>query len=482
MFSSQKIPQGDFVNLLQHAKNLIARLASLVTGYAPDRRVTDDGNWDLIAGGGGPSDRNWQDIQDDLRDTLEAWRKNFLIRQIVRLCSAYVIGDGIKITSKRRNVQKFIDEFYDHRQNKISRRLLAWCDELTRSGEIFIALFTNPVDGMSYVRAVPAASIRKVECDPEDYEREIAYHETVPGQIEPKIWKSKLTAGPKEAALLHYTINKPVGATRGESDLTPVLPWAKRYGEWLKDRVRFNRLRNELAAVELRTKGNVEMRKKQILKDPPLNGSITVTQMDEEELIYHAAQSEGGDAEPDGRAQRLAIATGANIPLHFLAEGDTANRATAVEMGDPTHRFYRSRQNDIVDLLTDLCEQAYLRKVAAGLARLPANGDLKFGAELPDISRADNNALATAAATIVGAFAVMKAQGWITDEIAIRLAFKFCGEILEEEVIQKILTEAKEAEPPPDEETPPDEEEDEDQMSSWSVGNLLLAQQRVNGH
>ena len=77
--------------------------------------------------------------------------------------------------------------------------------------------------------------------------------------------------------------------------------------------------------------------------------------------------------------------------------------------------------------------------MALGLARLPANGDLKLTVEVPDISRADNGAMATAAAAIVNAFTVMKAQGWITDEIAIRLAFKFAGEILDEETITEIL-------------------------------------------
>ena len=466
---------GDFVNFLQRIGQAIVKLASLVTGYTPDRRVTDDGTWDLIAGGNGPSDRNWRDIETDLKDTLEAWRKNFLIRQIVRLLTAYVIGDGIKVSSERRQIAKFIDEFWSHEQNEIEERIPAWCDELTRAGELFVPLFTNPVDGMSYVRAIPAASIRRVECDPEDYEKEIYFYETVPGQIEPKQWKSKHTAGPKDPVLLHFAINKPIGATRGESDLTPVLPWAKRYGEWLKDRVRFNRLRTELAAVELRTKGDVEARKKTIQSNPPINGNIVVTQMGDEELIFHSAQIEGGDAEPDGRAQRLAIATAANIPLHFMGEGDTANRATAVEMGDPTHRFYRVRQNEVVKILTKLVKQAYLRKVALGLARLPANGDLKLTAEVPDISRADNGAMATAAKTIVEAFAVMKAQGWITDEIAIRLAFKFAGEILDEETIQAILDTAEAEAEMPAEETAPDEEE-EDQMSSYPYENWVLAQ------
>jgi len=41
----------------------------------------------------------------------------------------------------------------------------------------------------------------------------------------------------------------------------------------------------------------------------------------------------------------------------------------------------------------------------------------------------------------VGALAEMRAHGWITDEIAIRLAFQFAGEVLSEEGIRLILAE-----------------------------------------
>jgi hypothetical protein len=406
--------------------------------------VTDDGRWEtlLLQAGGGPNDRRWHEIRDDLTDALEAWRKNFLVRQVVRLTTAYVVGDGIEVSSRRREVHRFVQEFWTHRQNRLEQRLPAWCDELTRSGELFIALFSNPADGMSYVRAIPAGQIEQVQTAPDDYEREIGYLEIIPGQLERKPWPSLHTAEPDEPVLLHYTINKPVGATRGESDLTPVLPWARRYTEWLRERVRFNRLRNDLSAVvvKLEDDSQVERKRQQYTANPPTAGSIVVMGRGEE-ISFPAANIQAGDASPDGRAIRLAVATAANVPLHFFAEGDTANRATAVEMGDPTHRHYRMRQRDFKFILLDLCAQAYWRKVALGLARLPGNGDLQLQADAPDISRHDNELLARSAKTIVEALAVMRAQAWVDDETAIRLAFKFAGEIISEEKIQQILRE-----------------------------------------
>jgi hypothetical protein len=401
---------------------------------------------------GGPSDRAWGLLQRDLVDVLEAWRTNFLVRQIVRLTTAYVVGDGIKVTSEIPEVETFIKAFWGHEENKMDTRLPAWCDELTRAGEIFPVLFTNRVDGMSYVRMVPASQIVEIKLDPEDYEKELEFGEARVGTSELKYWKSKRTARASapgvdgrrfkpEPVMLHYTINKPVGSTRGEGDLMPVLPWVLRYTEWLKDRVRFNRIRTELAAVDIEVSDDslVGEKREQYEANPPVGGALVVHGPGEK-ITYPAANIQAYDAEPDGKAQRLAIAAGVNLPIHFLAEGSSATRSTASEMGDPTHRHFRMRQQDFAGILVDLCLQAWRRyERANGLASIE---EPLIKAVLPDISRADNSALAGAAASVVGALATMKAEGWVTDAWAVKLAFQFAGEILSEQQINSILAEA----------------------------------------
>jgi hypothetical protein len=112
-------------------------------------------------------------------------------------------------------------------------------------------------------------------------------------------------------------------------------------------------------------------------------------------------------------------------------------------MGDPTHRHYRMRQRDFCGILAEMCEQAYRIRCLTLDYWLPMGEEFKIVTSAPDISRADNGALASAAAGIVGAFATMKQNGWIDDETAIRLAFQFAGEIVSDEEIEKILQEAK---------------------------------------
>jgi len=417
--------------------------------------ITDDGAWQMLVPTGrverpfyppgAPADRPWCDLARDMDDALEAWRKNFLIRQIVRLTTAYVVGDGITLNARHPYATGWLRAFWNHRQNRLAMRLAPWCDELTRSGELFILLFPNPMDGMQYVRAVPARQIVAIETAPNDYESELAYLEHTDSPLPPggdtppftRRWRSPLGAAPDEPCMLHFAINRPVGATRGESDLTPILPWAQRYAQWLKDRVRFNAIRTDMATawIKVQDESAISRKRMEYAANPPTGGNIFITGPGEE-ISFPAANIAAGDASPDGLALRLAIAAGANVPLHYLGEGASATRATAAEMGDPTRRHYRMRQLEFASFLCDLATTAWQRRSAL-LRTRTVEPDIT--AETPDISREDNQALAQSAHTIVQAFALMKQNGWIDDRTAITLAFKFAGEVLPEERIQAIL-------------------------------------------
>ncbi len=100
--------------------------------------------------------------------------------------------------------------------------MLALCDELTRSGELFPVLSTNPLDGMSYVRSVPARQIDAIQTQDGDYETALVFH-----QVDPRIqavgrdWVSfdnpdRALVGASAQVMLHLAINRPVGATRGQ--------------------------------------------------------------------------------------------------------------------------------------------------------------------------------------------------------------------------------------------------------------------------
>ena len=406
-------------------------------------QVVDDEYWSRISGGAATLDRDWSARQEDLDDALEAWRQNPLARRIVALTTDYVVGAGIAVTSPVEWVQRFVDEFW--KVNGMNERMYDWCDELTRCGELFIVLRTEAVSGMSFVRALPAVWIDRIETDADDCERERRYHQRAEGSRvagdgyggldvpEGRWWMaaSEETVG-QEQVMLHVAINRPVGCTRGESDLQPLLPWLRRYREWLENRVRLNKYRTAFlwdVTVQGRPGQADALRQKRFrYQTPPEPGSIIVHD-DAETWSAISPKIESGDASADGKAIRLMIAAGAGVPLHFLAEGESATRATAAEMGDPTYRHYYRRQLMLGQMLTGLLRLAIRRANARGRGR--HGTDLKLRCRFPDITKHDNVQMAQAALLISRALEIMADNGWVDRETAITMAMKFAGELVD---------------------------------------------------
>lgn len=405
------------------------RLADALFGSVIDRRVqnavkvVDDRWWSQVGGGVDRRERFWADLREDMDDSLEAYRDNPLARRIVSLVTDYVVGDGIRVRSEHEEVQRFIDRFMDHPENRIGSRLYAWSDELVRAGELFIVVFRNPGDRLCYLRTIPASRIDRVVTDPEDFERELEYHEVVAGSVEGRVWPGRWS-GVESGFVLHYAVNRPLGATRGEGDLVPILPWLRRYREWLEDRVRVNRLRNSFVwHVGLANAQPADLAAKQRqYGQPPSPGSVIVTDGNETWEAL-SASLHGADAEADGKALRLMIAAGAGIPLHFLSEGESATKATAAEMGGPTFRHYAHRQRWLADMLIDVVT-VVLRNSGRSW---PA--DLRLSCDLPDLTRADNLLLAQAMGEAVEALGQFVDREWLTAEQARALALRFAGEV-----------------------------------------------------
>ena len=80
-------------------------------------------------------------------------------------------------------------------------------------------------------------------------------------------------------------------------------------------------------------------------------------------------QLESQEAGEDGLALKKMIAAGAGIPLHFLAEPESATRTTAEAAGGPTYRRLEQRQQYFCWLVADVARAALRRWAAVrGLA------------------------------------------------------------------------------------------------------------------
>ena len=210
--------------------SLLARLFSRVGLFSISPNMATDDHWQSISGR--RHDRSWSEIQEQYTDALTAWRKNPMAWRIISTTVNFVIGEGITFTSPFPAMDDFIKRFWLHRKNCMEQRLHVMVEELSRSGDLFVLLFRNSIDGMSYIRFVTKDQIQKIETAANDWETELVFWETPPpGEYDPRRWLSPdhPEAAFSDAVMLHYAVNRPMGALMGESDLTTIIPWLLRY-------------------------------------------------------------------------------------------------------------------------------------------------------------------------------------------------------------------------------------------------------------
>lgn len=396
-----------------------------------------------------PRDRADYDRETVISQALEAWRVNPLARRIVELTSQYVVGGGISLSSPDEKVNAFLERWWNHGLNQFSMRVFEWCDELTRSGELYFLISTDAA-GMTFVRAIPAIEIKEIVTEKNDLQQEKAYIQkgkmSLDGDdLEEKRWAAYDSstdglgedgAKPK-TVMLHFAINRPVGAVHGESDLAPMLRWLSRYAAWLEDRARLNRYRNAFYfMVKSRFVSEAERAARQatINANPPSPGSILVVDESESWEVINP-KLESHDANTDGLALKKMIAAGAGIPLHFLAEPESATRTTAESAGGPTFRHFEQRQEFFLELIRQLAAAAVRRR-----AMFERELDVKARIEVrgADLSSRDNAALAIATSSIASALVDLFDRGLIDESELLRMVYRFAGEVVDiQEVIKK---------------------------------------------
>ena len=378
-------------------------------------------------------DRLEYDRADILEQCLEAWRESPLARRIVELTSQYAIGSGFDIKCHHSPTRAFIDQFWTHRLNRMESRIVELCDELTRTGNLFLLISTDP-SGMSFVRTIPAANIDQIIPAENDIEQpalfitkandaleSISYHAYNHTMDTPD------ETGSFEPVVLHYAINRPAGAQWGESDLAPLLPWLRRYAAWLEDRVRLNRFRNAFVYVvtgHFTSEVARKARQIELAANPPNPGSILVCDESETWSVI-SPKLEALDAMQDGLALKKLIASGVGLPLHFLAEPEGSNRTTAESAGGPTFRRFEQRQKFFIWILSDLLNVVISRRSMVDHTVKP---DPEIQISGADISSRDNVAHSIASVNILNALERLKDMGLISDRELLRAVYRFAGE------------------------------------------------------
>lgn len=422
---------------LRLARHLAARYTAEQLGISV--KIDDTPGWSRFYGL--PNDRELAEMQELYTDALKAWRMNPIAKRITDIITDYAVGRGITPAAEFKPLHNFAQEFWNHPKNHMATRLVPICEELSRAGDLFPVLFLNPHDGMSYLRFVIKNQIYEVITAENDWETEHKYTQIPPNtSLTPITWYSPEhpDAPNQTAVMLHFHINRPLGATLGESDLATMIPWLLKYSRMLDDRVRLHAAaRTFLWDVEVPDQ-QVAAKQAQYA-DIPEPGSVIV-RGPAEHWTAVTPNLRGADATHDLEAIRQIIQAGAGFPAHWMGDAGNANLATATAMQAPAERHLTRRQREITLMIENIITTAYKRQNNA--PPIPPNNAWKT--ELPDIGKEDNLQLAQAANTLTTSLAQLTLDTPSSPTLLktyLRNIFKFMGEPQTTVTLDKIVTE-----------------------------------------
>ena len=358
-------------------------------------------------------DRGWKKIGSDDENTMsrEALVQaaqdgralavaHPLVRRGLSLRTSYVHGQGgpqISVEADE-DVNAVVQQWWTSRENQNSltgpeaRARLERA--LSTDGNVFIASFTNPVDGRVTNRTIPFEQITRIITNPEDrgqvwfYERtyskraeafstteqsvtvlypDLAYAPAVrPHSIQGKqvLW---------DQPVRHVKVNDLDGWEFGIGDTFSIAPYARGYRDFLNDWLKLMKSLSQFA-----WRGTAEGKRAQRARQALARAQQGVTGNDNSVgATYVSAPGEGLEAIPktgatidadSGRPILAMIAAGLDVPVTMLSTdpGITGARSTAETLDEPMYRAMRARQDVWAAVFIDLAEYRIEQAIRTG--------------------------------------------------------------------------------------------------------------------
>jgi len=363
-------------------------------------------------------------------EAYEAYTGNPLAFRCIEIIVSYVWGQGAGIKARDERIKHIVDEFWE--RNKMERKGRDICREYYLYGEQFIRW----LDGGTIWQLDPS-TIDEIETASGNVQivRRVHQVDVVSGGAGPGTWFDV----PEEVQ--HFAVNKVSNAVRGRSTLWVMLPWLRRYKDWLTDRVRLNKARAAwmwLVKVQGASQKELDARAA-MFGQPPEPGSV-MFHNEREEWVATGPNVEARDVWHDGHALKLMIAVGAGVPIHWLSEVASGTRAVAAEMGGPTLRTFESYRADFKFLLREIIDKELTRVLGP-----QAEGIGHYQIIFPELEPKDALEVARSLSALMDALREAVDRGWISNETAQQWLFEFSGHRVDFEVeIERIEREKTE--------------------------------------
>lgn len=350
--------------------------------------------------------------RDGLRQITAVCRimalKNPLIKRGLSLRQSYIWGQGVEITARDQKINDVVQRFLDDNLTTFSGA--AAREEINNAvstdGNVFLALFTQPLAGRVRVRSVPWDEITHVVSNPDDkqevwyYRRDWWYEKIDPksGGIltarkscyypalgyQPLARPAYLNypifgdSGPVpvrwDAPVYHIKVNRQLHCEWGVPDVYAAIDWALAYKDFLTD---WSTLMKSLSrfAWRMTAPGSKQAQARAKLSAAPAIDPVTgeyrhvgATAIQSPGQSLEAIPKSGAQIDAEsGRPLAAMVAAALDLPVTMLLgdPGVTGARATAETLDTPTERAMDARRGVFGEALNAILQYVIAESVRA---------------------------------------------------------------------------------------------------------------------
>ena len=324
-----------------------------------------------------------------------------LVRRGINLRTSYVHGQGgpqISVETDDTDVNAVVQQWWTAAENQNALTGPEARARLERSlstdGNVFIASFTNPVDGRVTNRTIPFEQITRIITNPEDRGQVWFYERTYSKRAEAfsttkqsvTVLYPDLAYAPASRPLSiqgmqvlwdqpvrHVKVNDLDGWEFGIGDTFSIAPYARGYRDFLNDWLKLMKSLSQFA-----WRGTAEGKRAQRARQALARAQQGVAGNDNSVgATYVSAPGEGLEAIPktgatidadSGRPILAMIAAGLDVPVTMLSTdpGVTGARATAETLDRPMMLSMKARQDVWTAVFIDLAEYRIEQAIRTG--------------------------------------------------------------------------------------------------------------------
>lgn len=373
------------------------------------------------------------------------WTQNPLGYRLINIIRDFVVGDGFTFTAKDPRVKEVLDEFWNDPvndwENKQDIRVL----ELSLYGEQILPVFVEQTSGRVRVGYIDPLQLVEVRTDPDNVEiaRSLVLAQRLDSPTRKELRVIHVDTNPESRTfgrrvgdVFYFTVNKVSNATRGRSDLCPLLDWIDGYDQFMfnqQDRALL--LQSFIWDVTLEGQNESQIQdwiKKQ--GNIPRPGSLRA----HNEKVKWQAVSPSLDASEStelAKLLRMQILGGLGMADWMMGDGGGISKSTAGEMAGVAIKTFERRQKTVRAALHTIFEFVIDQAILHG--RLPAEKSASnpdginrgFTINAPRILERDTAQLVASLNTAANALAVAETNGWIDGDQAAR-GFAFMADQL----------------------------------------------------